>query len=62
LLLAEQADQVLVTIDTIGGRVRALGGTPIRLIDEVAAWASHRQQTIEARQRTSGVMSSRGDR
>ncbi len=32
LLLAEQADQVLVTIDTIGERVRALGGTSARLV------------------------------
>src|SRR5258705_9501803 len=36
LLLAEQADQVLVTIDTIGERVRALGGTPIRSIGEIS--------------------------
>src|SRR5882724_9744344 len=34
LLLTEQADQVLVTIDMIGERVRALGGTPIRSIGE----------------------------
>src|SRR5437868_14046406 len=36
LLLAEQADQVLATIDTIGERVRALGGTPIRSIGEIS--------------------------
>jgi starvation-inducible DNA-binding protein len=36
LLLAEQTDQVLVTIDTIGERVRALGGTPIRSIGEIS--------------------------
>src|SRR5947207_5920001 len=36
LLLAEQADQVLMTIDTIGERVRALGGTPIRSIGEIS--------------------------
>ena len=36
LVLAEQADQVLVTIDTIGERVRALGGTPIRSIGEIS--------------------------
>jgi starvation-inducible DNA-binding protein len=43
LLLAEQADQILVTIDTIlvtidtiGERVRALGGTPIRSIGEIS--------------------------
>jgi starvation-inducible DNA-binding protein len=36
LLFAEQADQVLVTIDTIGERVRALGGTPIRSIGEIS--------------------------
>ena len=36
LLLAEQADQVLVTIDTIGERVRALRpGNPIRSIGEI---------------------------
>jgi starvation-inducible DNA-binding protein len=35
LLLAEQADQVLVTIDTIGECVRALGGTPIQSIGEL---------------------------
>jgi starvation-inducible DNA-binding protein len=34
LLLTEQADQVLATIDMIGERVRALGGTPIRSIGE----------------------------
>ena len=41
LVLAEQADQVLVTIDTIGERVRALGGTPIRSIGEISRlhWA-----------------------
>src|SRR5207237_9266327 len=36
LLLAEQADQVLATIDTIGERVRVLGGTPIRSIGEIS--------------------------
>jgi starvation-inducible DNA-binding protein len=36
LLLAEQADQVLATIDTIGERVGALGGTPIRSIGETS--------------------------
>jgi starvation-inducible DNA-binding protein len=36
LVLAEQADQILVTIDTIGERVRALGGTPIRSISEIS--------------------------
>ena len=36
LVLAEQADQVLVTVDTIGERVRALGGTPIRSIGEIS--------------------------
>jgi starvation-inducible DNA-binding protein len=36
LLLAEQADQILATIDTIGERVRALGGTPIRAIGKVS--------------------------
>ena len=36
LVLAEQADQVLVTIDTIGERVSALGGTPIRSIGEIS--------------------------
>ena len=36
LLLAEQADQILATIDTIGERVRALGGTPIRSIGEIS--------------------------
>jgi starvation-inducible DNA-binding protein len=43
LLLAKQADQILVTIDTIlvtidtiGERVRALGGTPIRSIGEIS--------------------------
>jgi len=36
LLLAEQADQILATIDSIGERVRALGGTPIRSIGEIS--------------------------
>jgi starvation-inducible DNA-binding protein len=36
LLLAEQADQVLVTIDRIGHRVRALGGTPIGSVGEIS--------------------------
>ncbi len=36
LLLAEQADQILATIDTIGEHVGALGGTPIRSIGEVS--------------------------
>jgi starvation-inducible DNA-binding protein len=35
LLLAEQAGQVLVTIDTIGECVRALGGTAIESIGEL---------------------------
>ena len=47
LLLAEQADQVLVTIDTIGERVRALGGTPIRSIGEISRlpWISDSAST-----------------
>jgi starvation-inducible DNA-binding protein len=36
LLLAEQANQVLATIDMIGMRVRALGGNPIRSIAEIS--------------------------
>ena len=36
LLLAEQADQVLATVNTIGERVRVLGATPIRLIREIS--------------------------
>src|SRR5207248_4455458 len=36
LLLAEQADQILVTIDTIGERVGAPGGIPIRSIGEIS--------------------------
>jgi starvation-inducible DNA-binding protein len=36
LLLFDQADQILATSDTIGERVRALGGNPIRSIDEVS--------------------------
>jgi starvation-inducible DNA-binding protein len=36
LLLAEQADQILATIDTTGERVEALGGTPIRSLGEVS--------------------------
>jgi starvation-inducible DNA-binding protein len=35
-VLAGQADQVLVTIDTIGERVRVLGGTPVRSIGEIS--------------------------
>ena len=47
LLLAEQADQVLATIDTIGERVRALGGTPIRSIGEISRlhWISDSAST-----------------
>jgi starvation-inducible DNA-binding protein len=36
LLLAEQADQILVTIDTIGERVGVPGSIPIRPIGEIS--------------------------
>jgi starvation-inducible DNA-binding protein len=35
LLLSEQADQILATSDSIGERVRALGGSPIGSIGEL---------------------------
>jgi starvation-inducible DNA-binding protein len=46
LLLAEQADQILATIDTIAERARALGGTPIWSIGEISRL--HRSDSASA--------------
>jgi DNA-binding ferritin-like protein len=45
LLRAEQADQILATIDTIGERVGALGGTPIRSSSRPSILATAPQRT-----------------